>query len=66
MFDLTKRLEHRIFERIFDRLWIEEKELEMKLNTTQIQRRRVTDQIIDRLVSMIANGKVRPGDKLSA
>jgi len=66
MFDLTKRLEHRIFERIFDRLWIEEKELEMKLNTTQIQRRRVTDQIIDRLVSMIANGKIRPGDKLSA
>jgi hypothetical protein len=66
MFDLIKRLEHSIFERIFDRLWIEEKELEMKLNTTQIQRRRVTDQIIDRLVSMIANGKVRPGDKLSA
>ena len=36
----------------------------MKLNTTQIQRRCVTDQIIDRLVSMIANGKVRPEDKL--
>jgi GntR family transcriptional repressor for pyruvate dehydrogenase complex len=30
----------------------------------QIERRRITDQIIDRLVSMIANGKLKRGDKL--
>lgn len=30
----------------------------------QIERRRVTDQIIDRLVSMIVSGKLRRGDKL--
>lgn len=30
----------------------------------QIERRRVTDQIIDQLLSMIASGKLRQGDKL--
>ena len=34
------------------------------MNATQIQRRRLTDQIIDQLVSMIANGALKPGDKL--
>lgn len=36
----------------------------MKVNTIQIQRKRLTDQIIDQLVSMIMNGKIRRGDKL--
>lgn len=36
----------------------------MKQGTMRIERKRVTDQIIDRLVSMIADGKFKPGDKL--
>ena len=36
----------------------------MKPNSMRIQRKRVTDQIIDQLTSMIADGKFKPGDKL--
>jgi GntR family transcriptional repressor for pyruvate dehydrogenase complex len=36
----------------------------MKQDTMRIERKRVTDQIIDRLISMIADGKFKPGDKL--
>jgi GntR family transcriptional repressor for pyruvate dehydrogenase complex len=36
----------------------------MKLNKTRIERRRITDQIIDHLLAMIANGTFNPGDKL--
>lgn len=35
-----------------------------KSNIIQIERRRVTDQIIEQLVSMIASGKLNRGDKL--
>jgi GntR family transcriptional repressor for pyruvate dehydrogenase complex len=36
----------------------------MKSSTIRIQRRRLTDQIVETLVSMIANGKFKPGEKL--
>jgi len=36
----------------------------MKLSTTRIERKRITDQIIDQFVSMIADGKLKPGDRL--
>ncbi len=36
----------------------------MKLNSMRIERKRVTDQIIDQLIAMIAAGKFKPGDKL--
>ncbi len=36
----------------------------MKQSATRIERKRVTDQIIDQLISMIADGKLKPGDKL--
>ena len=43
------------------------KGIEMKTSSSlQIDRRRVTDQIMDSLVRMIANGKLKPGDKLPA
>jgi len=36
----------------------------MKSNATRIERKRLTDQIIDQLISMIVDKKLRPGDKL--
>ena len=36
----------------------------MKQNSMRIERKRVTDQIIDQLISMIEDGKFKPGDKL--
>jgi GntR family transcriptional repressor for pyruvate dehydrogenase complex len=36
----------------------------MKSNTMRIERKRVTDQIIDQLIAMIAEGRFKPGDKL--
>jgi GntR family transcriptional repressor for pyruvate dehydrogenase complex len=36
----------------------------MNVNAPRIERKRLTDQIIDQLVSMITNGKIRRGDKL--
>jgi GntR family transcriptional regulator, transcriptional repressor for pyruvate dehydrogenase complex len=36
----------------------------MKQNSMHIERKRVTDQIIDQLISMIEDGKLKPGDKL--
>ena len=36
----------------------------MKQNSMRIERKRLTDQIIDQLTSMIADGKFKPGDKL--
>ena len=36
----------------------------MKVNSMRIERKRVTDQIIDQLIAMIADGKFKPGDKL--
>jgi DNA-binding FadR family transcriptional regulator len=36
----------------------------MKQNSMRIERKRVTDQIIDQLISMIDDGKFKPGDKL--
>ncbi len=36
----------------------------MKLNATRIERRRLTDQIIDQIISMIEQKKLLPGDKL--
>lgn len=36
----------------------------MKTNSMRIERKRVTDQIIDQLTAMVADGKFKPGDKL--
>lgn len=36
----------------------------MRSTGLRIERRRLTDQIIDQLLSMLANGKLKPGDKL--
>ena len=36
----------------------------MKSNATRIERKRLTDQIIDQIISMIVDKKLRPGDKL--
>ncbi|MHB8771084.1 MAG: FadR/GntR family transcriptional regulator [Syntrophales bacterium] len=36
----------------------------MKPGAVRIERKRVTDQIIDQLTAMIADGKFKPGDKL--
>lgn len=36
----------------------------MKQSSMRIERKRVTDQIIDQLISMIADGKFKPGDRL--
>jgi GntR family transcriptional regulator, transcriptional repressor for pyruvate dehydrogenase complex len=36
----------------------------MKPNTMRIERKRVTDQIIDQLLAMISEGRFKPGDKL--
>src|SRR3989339_1478998 len=36
----------------------------MKQNSMRIERKRVTDQIIDQMISMITDGKFKPGDKL--
>ncbi len=36
----------------------------MKPNSMRIERKRVTDQIIDQVMTMISDGKFKPGDKL--
>ena len=36
----------------------------MKGNSLRIQRKRLTDQIIEKLIAMIASGELKPGDKL--
>ena len=36
----------------------------MKVNSMRIERKRLTDQIIDQLIAMVADGKLKPGDKL--
>jgi GntR family transcriptional repressor for pyruvate dehydrogenase complex len=36
----------------------------MKVNSMRIERKRLTDQIIDQLIAMVSDGKLRPGDKL--
>jgi len=36
----------------------------MKQSAMRIERKRVTDQIIDQLISMIADGRFKPGDRL--
>ena len=36
----------------------------MKWNSFKIQRKRLSDQIIESLIAMIANGELKPGDKL--
>ncbi|UCH42441.1 MAG: FadR family transcriptional regulator, partial [Dehalococcoidales bacterium] len=36
----------------------------MKSGVKPIKRRRLTDQIVDQLVSLIADGKLKKGDKL--
>jgi GntR family transcriptional repressor for pyruvate dehydrogenase complex len=36
----------------------------MKPNTMRIERKRLKDQIIDKLIAMISEGKLKPGDKL--
>jgi GntR family transcriptional regulator, transcriptional repressor for pyruvate dehydrogenase complex len=36
----------------------------MKPNSMRIERKRVTDQIIDQLIAMITDGRFKPGDKL--
>jgi GntR family transcriptional repressor for pyruvate dehydrogenase complex len=36
----------------------------MKQNSMRVERKRLTDQIIDQLISMITDGKFKPGDKL--
>jgi GntR family transcriptional regulator, transcriptional repressor for pyruvate dehydrogenase complex len=36
----------------------------MKMNSMRIERKRLTDQIIDQLIAMVADGKLKPGDKL--
>jgi GntR family transcriptional repressor for pyruvate dehydrogenase complex len=36
----------------------------MKINSMRIERKRLTDQIIDQLIAMVADGKLKPGDKL--
>lgn len=36
----------------------------MKQNTMRIERKRLTDQIIEQITAMIADGKFKPGDKL--
>ena len=36
----------------------------MKRNSLRIERKRLTDQIIEHLVALIANGELKPGDKL--
>lgn len=36
----------------------------MKSTSMRIERKRVTDQIIDQLIAMISEGKFKPGDKL--
>ena len=36
----------------------------MKRNSFKIQRKRLSDQIIERLIAMMANGELKPGDKL--
>jgi GntR family transcriptional repressor for pyruvate dehydrogenase complex len=36
----------------------------MKQNSFKIQRKRLTDQIIESLIAMIASGELKPGDKL--
>lgn len=36
----------------------------MKPNSMRIERKRVTDQIIDQLIAMISEGKFKPGDRL--
>jgi GntR family transcriptional repressor for pyruvate dehydrogenase complex len=41
-----------------------ERVIEMKSNATRIERKRLTDQIIDQLISMIVDKKLTPGDKL--
>lgn len=38
----------------------------MKQNSFKIQRKRLSDQIIESLIAMIANGELKPGDKLPA
>jgi GntR family transcriptional repressor for pyruvate dehydrogenase complex len=39
-------------------------EILMKPNSMRVERKRLTDQIIDQLTTMIADGKFTPGDKL--
>jgi GntR family transcriptional repressor for pyruvate dehydrogenase complex len=36
----------------------------MKPNSMRVERKRVTDQIMDQLIAMISEGKFKPGDKL--
>ena len=36
----------------------------MKSNSMHIERKRLKDQIIDQIIAMIADGKLKPGDKL--
>jgi GntR family transcriptional repressor for pyruvate dehydrogenase complex len=36
----------------------------MKSNSMQIERKKLKDQIIDQLIAMITDGKLKPGDKL--
>jgi GntR family transcriptional regulator, transcriptional repressor for pyruvate dehydrogenase complex len=36
----------------------------MKINSMRIERKRLTDQIIDQLIAMVTDGKLKPGDKL--
>ena len=36
----------------------------MKPDSMRIERKRLTDQIIDQLIAMVADGKLKPGDKL--
>jgi GntR family transcriptional repressor for pyruvate dehydrogenase complex len=36
----------------------------MKINSMRIERKRLSDQIIDQLIAMVADGKLKPGDKL--
>ena len=43
-----------------------EKAKPMKATTLQIKRKRLTDQIIDKLISMIASGSLQLGSKLPA
>ena len=36
----------------------------MKINSMRIERERLTDHIIDQLIAMVTDGKLKPGDKL--
>jgi GntR family transcriptional regulator, transcriptional repressor for pyruvate dehydrogenase complex len=36
----------------------------MKMNSMRIERKRLTDQIIDQLIAMVSEGRLKPGDKL--